>query len=135
MQYPNVDDEPRTVQAYKNMLSSFITEHNPIGSTREWQIMAWKTLKWDPTKEKLDDFVYKFKRVATELGYNADESLDVFSCCVPSHLYLYLKGATIIKEAMENTKRVCVLGGVSVQATPAPTETKTTLIVPFMQLN
>ena len=26
MQYPNVDDEPRTVQAYKNMLSSFTTE-------------------------------------------------------------------------------------------------------------
>ena len=44
MQYPNVDDEPRTVQAYKNMLSLFTTEHNPIGSTREQQIMAWKTL-------------------------------------------------------------------------------------------
>ena len=48
MQYPNVDDEHRTVQVYKNMLSSFTTEHNPIGSTREQQIMAWKTLKWDP---------------------------------------------------------------------------------------
>ena len=40
MQYPNVDDEPRTVQAYKNMLSSFTTERNPIGSTGEQQIMA-----------------------------------------------------------------------------------------------
>ena len=58
MQYPDVDDEPKTVQAYKNMLSLFTTEHNPIGSTREQQIMAWKTLKWEPTKEKLDDFVY-----------------------------------------------------------------------------
>ena len=72
------------------MLSLFTTEHNPIGSTREQQIMAWKTLKWEPTKEKLDDFVYKFRRVAKELGYNADENLDVFSCCVPFHLYLYL---------------------------------------------
>ena len=66
MQYPNVDDEPKTVQAYKNMLSSFTTEHNPIGSTREQQIIAWKTLKWDPTNEKLNDFVYKFRRVAKE---------------------------------------------------------------------
>ena len=105
MEYPNVDDEPKRVQAYKNMLSSFTTEHNPIGSTREQQIMAWKILKWDPTKEKLDDFVYKFRRVATELGYNADENFDVFSCCVPSHLYLYLKGETTIKEATENIKR------------------------------
>ena len=135
MQYPTVGDEPKTVQAYKNMLSLFTTEHNPIGSTREQQIMAWKNLKWEPTKEKLDDFVYRIRRVAKALGYNADDNLDVFSCCVPSHLYLYLKGATTIKEAMETIKRACALGGVSVQATPAPAETKTTPAVPFMQLN
>ena len=51
MQYPTVDDEPKTVQGYKQMLSAFTTEHNPIGSTREQQIMAWKNLKWDPSKE------------------------------------------------------------------------------------
>ena len=32
MQYPTSDDEPKTVQAYKKMLSLFTTEHNPIGS-------------------------------------------------------------------------------------------------------
>ena len=79
--------------------------------------------------------MYKIQRVAKELGYNADENLDVFSCCVPTHLYLYLKGATTIKEARENIKRACASGGVSVQATPAPVETKTTPAVPFMQLN
>ena len=36
---------------------------------------------------------------------------------------------------MENIKRACALGGASVQATPAPVETKTTPAVPFMQLN
>ena len=36
---------------------------------------------------------------------------------------------------MENIKRARALGGVSVQAIPAPTETKTTPVVPFMQLN
>ena len=134
MQYPTVDDEPKTVQGYKQMLSAFTTEHNPIGSTREQQIMAWKNLKWDPSKEKLDDFVYRFRRVGKELGYNADENLEVFSCCVPSHLYLYLKGATSIKEAMENIKRACVLGGVSAQG-PTMIETQTTPVVPFMQMN
>ena len=117
------------------MLFLFTTEHNPIGSTREQQIMVWKNLKWEPTKEKLDDFVYRFRRVAKELGYNADQNLDVFSCCVPSHLYLYLKGATTIKEAMENIKRACALGGVSVQATPTPVETNTGPTVPFMTMN
>ena len=134
MQYPTVDDEPKTVQGYKQMLSAFTTEHNPIGSTREQQIMAWKNLKWDPSKEKLDDFVYRFRRVAKELGYNADENLEVFSCCVPSHLYLYLKGATSTKEAMENIKRACALGGVSAQG-PTMIETQTAPVVPFMQMN
>ena len=134
MQYPTVDDEPKTVQGYKQMLSAFTTEHNPIGSTREQQIMAWKNLKWDPSKEKLDDFVYRFRRVAKELGYNADANLEVFSCCVPSHLYLYLKGATSIKEAMENIKRACALGGVSVQGSTM-IETQTAPVVPFMQMN
>ena len=41
MQYPTVNDEPKTVQEYKEMLSAFTTEHNPIGSTKEQQIMAW----------------------------------------------------------------------------------------------
>ena len=134
MQYPTVDDEPKTVQGYRQMLSAFTTEHNPIGSTKEQQIMAWKNLKWDPSKEKLDDFVYRFRRVAKELGYNADENLEVFSCCVPSHLYLYLKGATSIKEAMENIKRACALGGVSAQG-PTMIETQAAPVVPFIHMN
>ena len=117
------------------MLSLFTTEHNPIGSTREQQIMAWKNLKWDPTKGKLDDFVYRFRRVAQELGYNADQRLDFFSCCLPSHLYFYLKDATTIKEAMENIKRACALGGVSLQGIPALVETNNTPTVPFMIMN
>ena len=50
-------------------------------------------------------------------------------------MYLYLRGITTIEEAMENIKRACALGGVSVQAILAPTETKTTPVVPFMQMN
>ena len=30
------------------MIASFISEHNTIGSTREQQIIAWKTLNWNP---------------------------------------------------------------------------------------
>ena len=36
---------------------------------------------------------------------------------------------------MNSIKRACALGEVSVQATPAPVETKTSPVVPFMQLN
>ena len=131
MQYPTSADEPKTKEAYEKMVASFITEHNPIGSTREQLTMGWKTLNWNPTQERLDDFVYKFRRIGQELGITEDEQLQYFKCSVPPHLYLYHKDATRIKEAMENIKRACALGGVSVVA---PVETRTTQSAPFMQM-
>ena len=90
-----------------------------------------KTLNWDPVQERLDDFVYRLRRIGQELGKTADEQLDYFKCSVPQHLYLYHKDATTIKEAMENIKRACALGGVPVVA---PVDTRTTQSVPFMQM-
>ena len=132
MQYPTSADEPKTKEAYGKMIASFITEHNTIGSTREQQIMAWKTLNWNPAQERLDDFVYRLGRIGQELGKTADEQLEYFKCSVPQHLYLYHKDATTIKKAMENIKRACALGGISVQT--APVEPRTTQSVPFMQM-
>ena len=81
-----------------------------------------ENLNWDPVQERLDDFVYRLRRIGQELGKTAD---------VPQHMYLYHKDATTIKEAMENIKRACVLGGVPVVV---PVDTRTTQSVPFMQM-
>ena len=62
------------------------------------------------------------RRIGQELGQTEDEQLEYFKCSVPPHLYLYHKDATTIKEAMENIKRACALGGVSVQAVPVEQE-------------
>ena len=131
MQYPTSADEPKTKEAYEKMVASFITEHNPISSTKEQQTIAWKTLNWNPAQERLDDFVYKLRRIGQELGITEGEQLEYFKCSVPQHLYLYHKDATTIKEAMENIKRACALGGVPVVA---PVETRTTQSAPFMQM-
>ena len=131
MQYPTSADKPKTKGAYEKMVASFLTEHNPMGNTKEQLTMAWKTLNWNPTQEKLDDFVYKFRRIGQELGMTENEQLQYFKCSVPPHLYLYHKDATTIKEAMENIKRACALGGVSVVA---PVEIRNTQSAPFMQM-
>ena len=91
-----------------------------------------ENLNWNRAQERLDDFVYKLRRIGLELGKTADEQLEYFKCSVPPHLYLYHKDATTIKEAMENIKRACALGGVSVQA--ASVEPRTTQSVPFMHM-
>ena len=81
--------------------------------------------------ERLDDFVYKLRRIGQELVIAEDKQLEYFKCSVPPHMYLYHKDATTIKEAMENIKRACALGGVSVVA---PVETRTTQSAHFMQM-
>ena len=37
---------------WKTIKSRFLTYFNPIGSTKEQQIKAWKELKWKPEEEK-----------------------------------------------------------------------------------
>ena len=73
----------------------------------------------------------KFRRIGQELGITEDDQLEHFKCSVPPHLYLYHKDATTIKEAMENIKRACALGEVSVVV---PVDTRTTQSAPFMQM-
>ena len=73
MQYPTSADEPKTKKVYEKMVASFITEHDPIGSTKEQMTMAWKTLIWNQAQETLDDFVYKFRRIGQELGITENE--------------------------------------------------------------
>ena len=78
------------------MIASFITEHNTIGSTRGQQIMAWKTLNWNPVQERLDDFVYRLKRIGQELVMDgllavADGNLAQCICCTFVSLLLILQ--------------------------------------------
>ena len=42
-----------TAEGWKTVKSKFLTYFNPIGSTKEQQIEAWKELKWKPEEEKL----------------------------------------------------------------------------------
>ena len=66
---------------------------NPIGSTKEQQIKAWKELKWKPEEEKLTDFVFRFSQLAHELAYTDEQQITHFVLCIPRGLYLYLEGA------------------------------------------
>ena len=50
---------------WKTIKSRFLTYFNPIGSTKEQQIKAWKELKWKPEEEKLTDFVFRFRSIST----------------------------------------------------------------------
>ena len=85
--------ELHSEEGWKTVKRKFLTYFNPIGSTKEQQIKAWKELKWKPEEEKLTDFVFRFSQLAHELGYTDEQQISHFVLCIPRGLYLYLEGA------------------------------------------
>ena len=69
---------------------------------------------WKPEEEKLTDFVFRFSQLAYELGYSDEQQISHFILCIPRGLYLYLKGAQTIPDAVENLRRGIALGGLDV---------------------
>ena len=96
---------------WKAIKSGFLTYCNPIGSTKEQQIKAWKEFKWKPEEEKLTDFVFRFSQLAHELSYTDDQQILHFVLCIPRGLYLYLEGAKTVPDAVENLRKGIALGG------------------------
>ena len=119
---------------WKTIKSKFLTYFNPIGSTKEQQIKAWKELKWEPEKEKLTDFVFRFSQLAHELAYTDEQQISHFVLCIPRGLYLYLEGAKTVPDAVENLRKGIALGGLDTfnsASTSKPTDDNKPS-VPFM---
>ena len=100
-----------SAEGWKTVKSKFLTYFNPIGSTKEEQIKAWKELKWKPEEEKLTDFVFRFSQLAHELGYSDEQQISHFVLCIPRGMYLYLEGARTVPDAVENLRKGIALGG------------------------
>ena len=103
-----------SAEGWETIKSKFLTYFNPLGSTKEQQIKAWKEMTWKPEEEKLTDFVFRLSQLANELGYSDDQQISHFVLCIPRGLYLYLKGAQTIPDAVENLRRGIALGGLDV---------------------
>ena len=83
-----------SADGWKTVKSKFLTYFNPIGSTKEQQIKAWKELKWKPEEEKLTDFVFRFSQLAHELGYTDEQQISHFVLCIPRGSVLIFRRCT-----------------------------------------
>ena len=119
---------------WKTIKGRFLTYFNPIGSTKEQQIKAWKELKWKPEEEKLTDFVFRFSQLAHELAYTDEQQIAHFVLCIPRELYLYLEGAKTVPDAVENLRKGIALGGLDTfnSASTSKTTDDSRPGVPFM---
>ena len=48
---------------------------------------------------------FRFSQLAYELGYSDEQKISHFVLCIPRGLYLYLKGAQTIPDAVENLRK------------------------------
>ena len=119
---------------WKTIKSKFLTYFNPIGSTKEQQIKAWKELVWKPEEEKLTDFVFRFSQLAHELAYTDEQQIAHFVLCIPRGLYLYLEGAKTIPDAVENLRKGIALGGLDTFNCVSTTVDDRKPVVPFMAI-
>ena len=117
---------------WKAIKSRFLTYFNPIGSTKEQQIKAWKELKWKPEEEKLTDFVFRFSQLAHELSYTDDQQISHFVLCIPRGLFLYLEGAKTVPDAVENLRKGIALGGLDTFNFASEMVDDRKPVVPFM---
>ena len=118
-----------TLDGWENIKKEFLQEYNPVGSTKEQQIKAWREMKWDPSTESLTDFVYKYKELGQYLGYPEKQLLQNFLCCIPASMYVYAMNAPTLAEAITNLKKGMALA--SNVMTVEKKEEKTP-VIPFM---
>ena len=119
-------------EGWKAIKSRFLTYFNPIGSTKEQQIKAWKELKWKPEEENLTDFVFRFSQLAHELSCTDDQQISHFVLCIPRGLYLYLEGAKTIPDAVENLRKGIALGDLDTFNFASEMVDNRKPVVPFM---
>ena len=99
---------------WKAIKSRFLAYFNPIGSTKEQQIKAWKELKWKPEED--------------------EQQISHFVLCIPRGLYLYLEGAKTIPDAVENLRKGIALGGLDTFNSVYTTLDDRKSVVPFMEV-
>ena len=132
MYIENIVPNLHSADGWKEVKSTFLTYFNPLGSTKEQQIKAWKEMVLKPEEEKITDFVYRFSQLAYELDYPDEQQISHFLLCIPKGLYLYLKGAQTVPDAVDNLRKGIALGGLDTfNSTHRTTEDDSKHSVPF----
>ena len=103
-----------TLKDWKDLQDKFTAHFNPHGCTLEERLKAWKELKWEPEKENLEAFIYKFIALADEVKIPQDrERITHLALRVPKPMYMHISQCTTIQEAFRKAKQ-CVSQGLHI---------------------
>ena len=102
----NVPEDERTTRGQWNTIrNKFKAYFHLLGSTKEQRIRAWKDMRWDPIKEAIDDFAYRYKELGLSLGLQQDSIFDNFKACIPGQYFVFVYNANDMAQAVDNLKK------------------------------
>ena len=84
----------------------FRQQYSKIGNTKEQLFHAWRSFHFDENVEMIDTYVNCIRQVATLLGYQEPQILEVFKNTLPTKLYWVLFPIMDLRQVVETAKRV-----------------------------
>ena len=77
-----------------------------MGNTCKQLFHAWRSFTFDENTETIDSYVIRIRQVATLLGYEEPQILEVFKDTLPTKLYWILFPIDDLRQAVETAKRI-----------------------------
>ena len=84
----------------------FRQQYSKIGNTREQLFFTWRSFHFDENTETIDAYVNHIRQVATLLGYQELQILEVFKNNLPTKLYWVLFPIMDLRQVVETAKRI-----------------------------
>ena len=84
----------------------FRQTYSKVGNTQEQLFHAWRSFSFDENTETRDSYVIQIRQVATLLGYEKPQILEVFKNTLPTKLYWILFPMEDLRQAVEIAKRM-----------------------------
>ena len=106
----------------------FRQQYSKIGNTREQFFHTWRSFHFDENVEMIDAYVNHIRQIATLLGYQEPQILEVFKNTIPTKLYWALFPLMDLRQAVETAKRVLMKEKIDRQLTGQNS------LIPFMNM-
>ena len=88
------------------MQNLFRQRYPELGNTQEQLFHAWRSLNFDENTKTIDSYVMQIRQVATQLGCEEPQVLEVFKNTLPTKLYWILFPIEDLRQVVETAKRI-----------------------------
>ena len=91
---------------WEDLQNMFRQQYSKISNTREQLFQVWRSFHCDENTETVDTYANYIRQVATLLGYQEPQVLEVFKNTLPTKLYWVLFPIADLRSVVETAKRI-----------------------------